>query len=60
MFSDKRLIELNGYNVFISDYQVVFSDTVTDNVVTVTTEQQSDNLPVSNEMFLVEGKYISF
>lgn len=39
------------------DYQVVFSDTVTDNVVTVTTEQQSDNLPVSNEMFLVEDLF---
>lgn len=37
------------------DYQVVYSDSVTDNVVTVTTENSTnESLPVSNEMFLVE------
>lgn len=53
IFLDIETNFLTTNYICVTDYQVVFPDSITDQVITVTTEQTTN---ISNELLVVEGK----
>ena len=58
MFVD--IIFQSDYYTYFADYKVVYSNSVTNHLVSVTKEQQQSNVQKPNEMIIVQGKSIHY